>query len=459
MQSRCSPPPTKRCSRPRNPAEIAWPRSRRFPRPRLSSASLRQYIPLMSEYSIRVAGSISNVDRASWNSCPAAACPFLSWEFFASLEASGAVSEAAGWIPAHAELSRDGKVEAYLPLFVLLGSAGSFVWDDGMEAAARSVRLRWYPKLAGAVPFTPAPVWRPLVLPGVDERPVFAASAEAVATLARDGGFSGAHFHWVDPVFAQAMVAFGGREEAGKHGLWLEWKRQAYRWTNSGYGTFDDFTGSFSKNMRRNVARDRADVERAGIAVRMVRGDEAGHRMWRLMADWDERTNDKFGPWAARFLPPRFFELAPEYLGSAVRFSAAYERGSADPLALAMLFRGPDTIWGRYWGSARDLPGLHFETCYYAPIDYAIREGLAGFDPGMGSHHKARRGFRSILASSFHRVFDRRLARPFADALAEASAGEVAFARELDADLPFRRDPPVGRASIGSGPHDPRRTS
>jgi len=110
-----------------------------------------------------------------------------------------------------------------------------------------------------------------------------------------------------------------------------------------------------------------------------------------------------------------------------------------------MLLQGPDTIWGRYWGSARDLPGLHFETCYYTPIDYAIREGLAGFDPGMGSHHKARRGFQSILASSFHRVFDRRLSRVFASALAEASAGEEAFAEELNADLPFRVEPPVRR--------------
>ena len=324
-------------------------------------------------------------------------------------------------------------MEAYLPLFVLLGSAGSFVWDDGMEEAARSVRQRWYPKLAGTVPFTPAPVWRPLVLPGVDEKLLFAASAEAVATLAKDGGFSGTHFQWVDPAFAQALTALGG---------WLEWKRQAYRWTNAGYGSFGDFTGSFSKNMRRNVFRDRADVAGAGVSVRIIRGDEAGPRVWQLMADWYERTNDKFGPWAARFLPRKFFELAPEYLGPAVRFSAAYEGGSADPVALAMLLQGPGAIWGRYWGSARDLPGLHFETCYYAPIDYAIREGLAAFDPGMGSHHKARRGFQSILASSFHLVFDRRLSRIFSGAIAEASAGEAAFVRELNADLPFRREPP-----------------
>jgi len=110
-------------------------------------------------------------------------------------------------------------------------------------------------------------------------------------------------------------------------------------------------------------------------------------------------------------------------------------------MALAMLFQGKDTLWGRYWGSARDLPGLHFETCYYAPIEYAIREALASFDPGMGSEHKARRGFRSSLASSYHRVFDPRLHRVFATALAEASAAETRMAAALNAELPFKHLP------------------
>jgi predicted N-acyltransferase len=179
----------------------------------------------------------------------------------------------------------------------------------------------------------------------------------------------------------------------------------------------------------------------------VIRGDDAGQSVWDLMADLYGRTNDKFGPWAARFLPRRFFELAPAFIDGSVRFSAAYEGGAESPMALAMLFQGRDTLWGRYWGSARDLPGLHFETCYYAPIGYAIRESLAGFDPGMGSEHKARRGFRSSLASSYHRVFDPRLHRVFASALAEASAAETRMAGALNEELPFRNASALPRPS------------
>ena len=395
----------------------------------------------MPSYTLDIVGSVYGFDRAAWNACPAAVNPFLSWDFFAALEDCGAVSASSAWVPAHAALRRGGAIVAYLPLFVVSGSAGSFVWDDGMEEVAAYSGLRWFPKLAGAAPFTPAPVWRPLVVPGEDDGATMAACAEAASEAALAGGFSGAHFHWVDPAFAAALSG----------GDWLRWDRQAYRWDNAGYASFGDFTGSFSKNMRRNVARDKADVASAGVTARVLRGDEAGPRIWRLMADYYERTNDKFGPWAARFLPRSFFEsAAPSRIARDLRFSAAFQGGSDEPIALALLFQGGGGLWGRYWGSATDLPGLHFETCYYAPIAYAIAEGLSFFDPGMGSEHKARRGFRSSLAASFHRVFDPALRRVYSGALAGASAAEAVAVEGLNADLPFKRPPDPPRSDDSS---------
>lgn len=159
------------------------------------------------------------------------------------------------------------------------------------------------------------------------------------------------------------------------------------------------------------------------------------------MADYYERTNGKFGPWAAQFLPRAFFELAPRYLGPYARFSAAFDAAAEEPLALALLMEGGGRLWGRYWGAREDLPGLHFDVCYYRPIAYAIERGLESFDPGMGGDHKARRGFKAVVAPSLHRVFDRRLAALFGSALKEASAAEEAFAAELNRELPFKARP------------------
>ncbi|HUW70516.1 MAG TPA: peptidogalycan biosysnthesis protein [bacterium] len=412
----------------------------------------------MINYSVRVVGSILGISREAWNSCPAASLPFLAWEFLALLEDSGSVGPGTGWTPAHVELSADGGPVAWIPAYVISSSAGSFVWDDGMEDVAASIGQRWFPKLVGTVPFTPAPVWRPLVVPGQDEPAVLAACLHALSNLARDGGFSSVHMHWVDVQVADLCTRI-----PASAGGWLPWRRQVYRWDNQGYGNFDDFTASFSKNMRRNIARDQADVAGASVSMRMIAGDEADASVWRLMSAYYDRTNAKFGPWAARFLDKRFFELAPEYIGRMVRFSAAFRDSSlsrplgsvSEPVALALLFEGAGSLWGRYWGSAIDLPGLHFETCYYAPIRHAIESRLGSFDPGMGSEHKARRGFRSSLASSLHQVFDPRLRRVFADAVAHASAGEAETVDALNAELPFKRCIDHARSSSSKLVTDP----
>jgi predicted N-acyltransferase len=57
----------------------------------------------------------------------------------------------------------------------------------------------------------------------------------------------------------------------------------------------------------------------------------------------------------------------------------------------------------------------------------------------MGSPHKARRGFRSIMAPSFHMPFDRRLAGLMRSVLPEINESERAGAAALDEELPFKK--------------------
>ena len=79
---------------------------------------------------------------------------------------------------------------------------------------------------------------------------------------------------------------------------------------------------------------------------------------------------------------------------------------TARPIAGALCLRGGDTLYGRYWGAARQLPGLHFETCYYQGIDYCLREGLRVFEPGAQGEHKIARGFLPALVRSRHWIAD-----------------------------------------------------
>ncbi|MDA8425364.1 MAG: GNAT family N-acetyltransferase [Treponema sp.] len=449
----------------------------------------------MAEYEFSFARRMADIDRAEWDAlAERQGTPLLSWGFLALLEASGSMTPETGWSGAHLLVRRKGRpgLAAAAPFYVKTHSWGEFVFDFEFAELARRAGIAYYPKLVGMVPATPAPAWRVLTAPEEDEAGLGVLALKAAEQAAREAGLGGVHLLWPDAEFAAAAVAAAasaatqGGEAAGAtaaeggaatvadpagagrprgvagsdnaaaagaatHGgavsvarpesvsPWLRWDHQAFLWTDEGYGDFAGLLDSFSKNMRRNVKREREAVREAGIETRILAPAEAGPEVLDLLAELYESHNARFGPWAAQFLTRDFFLRLPEFMPSGWALSAAFDRGAATPFALAFLFEGRDRLYGRYWGTLREEEGLHFELCYYLPMEYALERGIRTFDPGMGSPHKARRGFRSILAPSFHRIFDPRVSRAVARYLPGANAREAEEAEALDRDLPYKR--------------------
>lgn len=394
---------------------------------------------------------MADIPRAEWDALASPyGNPLLSWGFLALLEESLSIGPETGWTPAHALARRDGELVAAAPFYIKTHSWGEFVFDFEFAEIARRYKAEWYPKLVGMVPATPAPAWRVLVRRaergaerGAEEGGLEKAVLEAASGAAREAGLAGLHVLWPEPGTAALL-----RGEAQKRSSsWAEWDHQAFLWTDEGYGDFAGYLDSFSKNMRRNVRREREAVAAAGVSTRIIGPQEARARPGLLaaMADLYDSHNDKFGPWAAKFLTRDFFLRLPEFMEEGWALAAAFDGGVAldrdEPVALAFLLEGKDRLYGRFWGARREVPGLHFELCYYLPIEYALSEGIGSFDPGMGSPHKARRGFRSIMAPSFHLPFDRRLASLMSRVLPGVNAEERAQAAALDGELPFKKAP------------------
>ena len=382
---------------------------------------------------------MAEVPRAEWDELAAPyGNPLLGWGFLSLLEESGSMRPETGWQAAHALARRGGELVAAAPFYVKSHSWGEFVFDFEFAALASRSGIDWYPKLVGMVPATPAPAWRVLVseraaLGSGEAERLSKAVIEAAGRAAREAGLAGLHLLWPEPGTAELL-----RKE---NRAWAEWAHQAFLWTDEGYGDFEGYLGSFSKNMRRNVRREREAVRAAGIETRVIGPGEATPALLGAMADLYESHNGKFGPWAAKFLERDFFLRLPEFMGEGWALSAGFERGESDPIALAFLIEGRDRLYGRFWGARREVSCLHFELCYYLPIEYALSKGIGAFDPGMGSPHKARRGFRSVMAPSFHQPFDQRLARLMKKVLPAINAEEERSARELDEELPFKRSP------------------
>src|SRR3546814_9083588 len=80
-------------------------------------------------------------------------------------------------------------------------------------------------------------------------------------------------------------------------------------------------------------------------------------------------------------------------------------------VAGALNLKSADTLYGRNWGSLGHFRFLHFETCYYQAIDYAIAHGLARVEAGAQGEHKIQRGYLPAATYSAHWLADPGLGR------------------------------------------------
>lgn len=345
--------------------------------------------------------SISDVDEREWDALALPLkTPIYEWEWLRQMEVSGSIDAGTGWLPFHLTVRRDGSLVAAAPLYVKSHSEGEFVYDYMWADVAGKLNLQYYPKLVGMSPATPAIGYRFLMAPGEDEDRITGIMVDAIDQLCRKAGLSGCSFLFVDPEWAPLI---------SRHG-YVGWRHQSFAWENEGYGGFDDFLGLFRKNQRRNIRRERKKMVEQGIHFRAVSGEEIPRHYFTLMYDYYEGTNAQFGPWAAKYLTREFFTGLYENYRHRLLLMAAYRDDSTDePIGMSFFLHKGNQLLGRYWGSSEKLDSLHFNTCYYEPIDWSIREGIQRFDPGAGSSHKARRGFRSVANHSMHRFVDSRL--------------------------------------------------
>jgi len=373
----------------------------------------------------RAYDTLDAIPAEAWDALHDGGNPFVAHAFLNGLEAHGCLRPEWGWRPRHLALWDGGDLVAAAPGYLKENSHGEFVFDHAWAHAYARNGLDYYPKWLGAVPYSPVTGPRLLARDASARR----ALLDAIVAEARALGLSSAHVNF-----------HTGDEDAAFGPDWLPRRDIQYHWHNrAGWRDFDAFLADMDHRHRKNIRQERAKVARAGVAFRIVHGDEASHDDLEAMHHFYLRTFADYGN--APALTLGFLQhLARAMPRSLVLVLADMDGG---PVAGALCLRGCDTLYGRYWGASSQLPGLHFETCYYQGIAYCLREGLARFEPGAQGEHKIARGFLPTAVRSRHWIAHGGFAEALAGWCREEAEVVDATARALAARSPFRAPAPT----------------
>jgi predicted N-acyltransferase len=431
------------------------------------------------DYVIRVLTSPLEIKAKDWNALLALQSPegslnpFMRHEYLAAMHESGSASPKTGWTPRFITLWDGDKLAAGCALYLKDHSYGEYVFDHAWANAYHQHGLPYYPKALVAPPFTPVPGPR-LLARNAAERLLLVQAA--IAWCAKEK-LSSLHllFSSDDDVLAC--------EQAGlmlRHTVQFHWSNSAPTLAAPrtelalsadvaadlsdaslsqycGFKSFDDFLMSLAQEKRKKIRQERKKVADAGITFRWALGQDISNDDWDFFYRCYERTYYEHGnaPYLSRDFFQRMQDSMPE---NWLMFVAEHGDGpKKQKIATSLIAVGTRISWakdpfdvlnqpenqmltayGRYWGALARVDCLHFEACYYQPLQWCIEHGYTSFEGGAQGEHKMARALLPVKTTSAHW-----LAHPsFADAverfLEREGAGIANYMGELEQRSPFK---------------------
>ena len=382
-------------------------------------------------YVTRVHSSPLAIDPTQWDGLLAqqdAPSPFMRHAYLAAMHASGSATADTGWQPQFVSLWREEQLVAACPLYLKSHSYGEYVFDWAWANAYEQHGLRYYPKALCAVPFTPVPGSRLLATDGAARQ----ALLQAVQTLCEEKNLSSCHVLLPSDADRIACDAQG----------WMARQSVQFHWHNQGFASFDAFLSGLSQDKRKKIKQERRRVAEAGVRFEVRVGRDIATHDWDFFYACYERTYLEHGN--APYLSRDFFHRMQQDMAENWVMFVAHREGR--PIASSLIaVQGLNTpsasAYGRYWGALERVDCLHFEACYYQPLQWCIAHGVQRFEGGAQGEHKMARALMPVPTHSAHW-----LAHPaFADAvdrfLEREREGVNAYMSHLAARSPFKAEP------------------
>jgi predicted N-acyltransferase len=306
---------------------------------------------------------------------------------------------------------RDGEeLLAACPLYLKAHSEGEFVFDFAWADAALRAGIPYYPKLLVGVPFTPVTGNRFLTAPDTDRPALIRQLGATLRDTCLEQGLSGVHINFCHEDEVAALSGGGHQDHPIGDDFLLRVGFQ-YHWRNEGFESFDDYLARFRSKRRNQIKRERREMERLGVSIEVLVGDEIPDDLFGPMFECYRATVERHH-WGRQYLNLRFFELLRERFRHRLCFVVARQDGHVIA-GTTNVVKG-DSLYGRYWGALRTVRHLHFNVCYYAAIEHCIAAGIGRFEPGAGGDYKFLRGFDAQPTHSLHFLSESGLAQAVA---------------------------------------------
>ena len=377
------------------------------------------------ELRIELRTSLEGIDAGDWDALAGDRDPFAEYAFLRALETSQSVGAEAGWMPLHVTVWEGEKLVGALPLYAKDNSWGEFIFDFQWARASAQLGTPYYPKLVSMTPFTPATGRRFLVAEGADADLVTQGLIGGARAAADEFDASSLHLLFLTDDERARAIELGLRPRLSMQ----------FHWENAGYETFDDYLATFRASKRKQVKKERREVERSGLRIVLAKGPELGDLEWQILPRLYRENCERHG--SCPYLTPSFFESIRESHAHRLLTVIAYD--GEQPVAASINFAKGPHLYGRYWGCSADHEFLHFELCYYRLIEHAIEQGMSHFEAGAQGFHKLKRGMLPTPIHSAHWVRDPRLARAVDDYLPSEAAQVGREIEHLRDRSPFHR--------------------
>lgn len=379
---------------------------------------------------IRFSQSIHAVAASDWNALCPVHYPFVRHEFLAALEQSGSCSAATGWQPYHLLVEQQGRLIAAMPGYIKSHSYGEYVFDWAWADAYRRYGLHYYPKWISAIPFTPCYGPRLLLAADVSRAQLVPDIVCALNEQTRAQGWSGWHCLFPDAALSEQLQTQGAMQRLGCQ----------FHWQNQGYADFEDFVARMSSRKRKNILKERRQVAEQGFVFQVRTGAQLSPEDWAIFYALYRNTYFKRSGHAGYLSADFFQQLGASLPDNLVLISAHHRDDPAQAVVAASLFvRDNQRLYGRYWGCFEEYQFLHFETCYYQGIDFAIAQGIAVFDGGAQGEHKITRGFAPTYTYSNHWIADPNFRPALQQFVAQEAESVRAYALDVQELLPFKQ--------------------